>query len=154
MATVGSALNRAQRRQQDDRLFAPVPLSAAGTSPQTAECARCEASVVLVLGQLPPGWRLKGGQATCSDCLRGASPLQPVVPAAANGPARHTPHRYRGCRISHEIALGMAAIQIRAGATPPEGRDERVQFLLDVPAIEQLIVELGTIRAEITGQLS
>lgn len=130
--------------------------------PQTAECARCETAVVLAAGELPKGWVIVDGGAICADCDAATSRrpqprlceptgLQPAPRAKekAIGPA--APARYRGCRVGHEIALGHAAIQIRAGASPPGGRDEAVQFLLDENGMDQLIIELGVIRAELVA---
>lgn len=58
-------------------------------------------------------------------------------------------NRFRGCRIGHEIQLGAVGLQIRGGATPPNGRDERVQFLLMPEDLDEMIVCLSAIRAEL-----
>ncbi|RST30138.1 hypothetical protein HMF7854_04335 [Sphingomonas ginkgonis] len=125
-----------------------------------AQCERCETSVFLVGDQLPEDWirvnhPARGSTAYCPDCQHAAPKARTSgARAIATQPAGPAPSRHRGCRIGHEVALGIAAIQIRAGANPPPGRDEVVQFLLDPAALHELIVELGAIRAALVGQPS
>lgn len=126
--------------------------------PRTAECANCESSVVLAGEQLPKGWVVVEGQALCPDC----APPQPpgaLKAAIAESSAKEKSvamdmgeSRYRGCRIGHETAFGVAALQIRAGAKPPAGRDETVNFILDAHGLDELIIELSAIRAELTDK--
>lgn len=123
--------------------------------PPTAQCSGCERWTVLAGTKPPKGWVVIDGQALCNDCapppkgaLRHAIGRSPAksksVPAGSNS-------RYRGCRVGHEVAFGLAALQIRAGASPPAGRDEEVQFLLDANALDELIIELSAIRAELVA---
>lgn len=124
--------------------------------PRMIQCARCNSGFVLLPGQeLPPRWKLVGGAPVCTDCARPknkdrAAPDRSSRERSIGSTERS---RFRGCRIGHEIALGQAAIQIRAGGRPPEGRDEAVQFMLDQNAIDQLIIELHVIRAELTASM-
>lgn len=114
--------------------------------PPTAECARCESTVVLMPDRrLPAKWQIVDGEAVCGDC----APRQKVPPKPRPVPASQAPSRFRGCRISHEVASGLATIQIRAGTVPPEGRDDAVSFMLDAHAIAELIIELGSLRDQV-----
>jgi hypothetical protein len=128
--------------------------------PQSAIC-RCGVTVLLTAGRLPLDWRVVDGEARCGDCLRGSTvivdlakirqifrnrPLQPIG-VEDELTARATP--YRGCRIGDEIVCGFAAIEIRGGASAASGRDEAVSFLLDANELDQLIIELSGIRAEL-----
>lgn len=136
------------------RIETPVPLS--------AQCAKCERWICLAGSRLPRDWAEIEGQALCLDCApktaraRAAtgwpSPRAMVlaVPTKSIGASAQSA-RYRGCRIGHDVALGLVALQIRAGASEPSGRDEVVQFLLDGCGLDQLIIELGVIRAELTA---
>lgn len=132
-------------------------------------CARCEAPFALLPGEsLPKGWILVDGEPVCADCANVAPAMEAMLrrviqespraiaigPGAAvgeDGRPIETPSRFRGCRIGHEIALGLVGIEIRAGAAPPPGRDERVRFLLHANELDLLIIELDTIRAELAA---
>jgi hypothetical protein len=118
----------------------------------TAQCSACEIWTILAdRDVLPKGWTLVDGEILCSDCAppRGGA-LRQAVRAAAPAEPKPKPARFHGCRIGHEIAFGIVAIQIRAGATPPAGRDDRVQFLLAPHELDELIIELAAIRAKLT----
>jgi len=124
--------------------------------PATAQCSGCERWVVLAGKELPSGWVIIKGQALCGDC---APPPRGALRRATGRPSRKDrsvragigKSRYRGCRVGHEVAFGLAALQIRAGATAPEGRDEAVQFLLDAHGLDELIIELSSIRQELVA---
>jgi hypothetical protein len=123
--------------------------------PATAICSRCETTVVLVGKALPRDWHIVDGEAVCGDCVPDDRRMcRPRARPHANerriGPAE--PSRHRGCRIRHEVAFGMAAIEIRAGTAPPLGRDEPVQFLMAPDGIDNLIIELDAIRAELKAR--
>lgn len=142
------------------------------TIPPTAQCANCETWAVLAAPglagggsggadpQLPPGWMIIDGAALCPDCApppagalreeigRKARPVEPVAVGPAQGSHRH------GCRISHEIALGYAGIRIHGGESPPEGRDEAVNFIMGPEGLDKLIIELSDIRAKLVANKS
>lgn len=54
-----------------------------------------------------------------------------------------------GCRFGHAVFAGFAIIQIRGGAERPKGRDERVSFMMDADALDDLIAGLTAIRSEL-----
>lgn len=129
-----------------------------GRIPQTAEC-RCGASAILAAGRLPLDWRIVDGEAKCGDCLTGSNI---VVDLAAvrqilrsreawpiGGLPAEQPHH--GCRVTHEIVCGFAALEFRGGVAPPEGRDEAVPFMLDEEGLDQLIIHLSTVRADLVA---
>jgi hypothetical protein len=123
--------------------------------PRMIHCAGCDSRFVLLPSQdLPPGWQLVDGIApVCTDCTRPKNTLRAAPDRSSRersfGPSERS--RFRGCRVGHEIALGQVAIQIRAGARPPEGRDEAVQFLLGPQDLDEMIVHMRAIRAELTA---
>jgi hypothetical protein len=126
--------------------------------PNIVHCSKCTAPFALLAGEtMPKGWTIVDGEPVCGDCTNVGPSMEAMMRrviqdsprAVAIGPAE--PSRFRGCRIGHEIALGTAAIEIRAGANPPEGRDERVRFLLHGNELDHLIIELSAIRAELTA---
>jgi hypothetical protein len=129
--------------------------------PRMIQCANCESHFVLLPGQdRPPHWKLLEGEPLCPDCapppkgeLRAATGRGPKVEPASTRPIGASAQRrkYHGCRIGHEVALGFAAIQVRAGASPPDGRDEAVQFMLDAHEIDELIIHLHVIRSELVA---
>jgi hypothetical protein len=129
--------------------------------PRLIRCVNCESQFVLLPGQtLPPRWKLIGGEPVCTDCatpekgaLRAATGRMPRVEPASTRSIGVTeqPRKYHGYRIGYEIALGFAAIQIRAGSKPPPGRDEAVQFMLDRHELDDLVIHLSTIRAELVA---
>lgn len=138
------------------------PAEKDGPPPRMVHCANCESQFVLLSGQdLPPRWKLIGGEPLCADCapparaaLRAATGRMPrPQPATALKSVGGIPGRtkHHGCRIGHEIALGFAALQIRAGKAAPEGRDEAVQFMLDARGLDDVIIELSVIRAELVA---
>lgn len=132
----------------------------APTTPPIARCARCDTPVIMAGGKLPKGWVEVHCEAVCPDCAPAAlrEARRPVRPKAKAGPnkavsgkRRHVDIgpkgvRFTGCRIGAEVIHGMAALDIRAGASAPLGRDERVQFLLDASGLDELIIELSAIR--------
>lgn len=151
------------RRHSDHALPATIDVP----PPHMIQCANCESSFVLLPGQeLPPSWKVIDGEPLCGDC---APPRKGALRAAIRegecdrptGPTgRSHPHqsvgpdersRFRGCRVGHEIVLGFVAIQIRAGAKAPPGRDEAVQFMVDRHEIDELIIHLSAIRAELVA---
>lgn len=137
------------RRHQTTPRHDPAPPIVATP---TAQCGACERWTVLAdRDAMPKGWVLIDGEALCPDCARPrAGALREAIRDDALVQAPKQPSRFRGCRIGHEIAFGIAAIQIRAGAEAPQGRDERVQFLLAPHELDELIIELGAIRDQLT----
>lgn len=152
---------------------APAADMIPGSPPPMVECARCETPAVMFTASaccsggvgapdaaLPKGWALVDGRPHCPDCRRGPSVLfRAPRPAASSRALRAVGRpkersRYQAWRIGHEVALGQAAIQIRAVAEPTGGRDEAVSFLMDVHGIDELIIELSAIRAELVGKPS
>lgn len=146
-------------------------LGSSGAPPKIAICGQCDTHAVLADdGKLPEGWiELKeptvpgGKDARCPACKPLPRLKAREQTAEAELPSARfvdwTPQhvcigepasRYRGCRMGHELAAGMAAIQFRAGAMRPDGRDEAVSFMLDAQGIDRLIIELAAIREQLT----
>lgn len=127
-----------------------------GRIPQTALCG-CGATAILAAGRLPKSWMIVDGEAKCGDCLAGTpididlDAMREVLRRKEAQPIGGLPiaRPNHGCRISDEIVCGFAAIEMRAGAKAPDGRDEAISFLLDAHGIDQLIIELSGIRAEL-----
>lgn len=115
-----------------------------------AQCANCETSAVMAGGHLPAGWVEladssvpSGKSALCPDCA-------PPAFVIRNGDAGGS--YYGGCRIHHEIMLGAAGLRIHGGAEPRRGgRDEPVQFLLNLDGLDQLISHLQHIRGQLAA---
>jgi hypothetical protein len=148
------------------RLHEP-PAELPAMPPPTAICARCDTTVVLAGTQLPHSWAIVDGEPVCGDCRSLGLHLRDTVDQLQRGDRgdivgalcgrRSTAKnvggpdagRYRGCRIGADMVCGFAAMDLRAGANPPTGRDERIQFLLNANELDLLIIELSGIRAEL-----
>lgn len=124
----------------------------APAAPPIAQCSRCESSVVMAGGKLPKGWAERDGEVLCPDDAALTQPTTRRRTRCVETRVRHvaigTPGtRYGGCRISHEFAAGFVGLRIHAGyRAPREGRDDPVNFMLDAAALDQLIIELASIR--------
>lgn len=146
----GTGVARRHATTRDQEMDAPIP--------QTAVC-NCGATAILAAGRLPSDWRIVDGSATCGDCLTGSNivvdlaSVREVLRAKEAQPigglAIEAPHH--GCRLTHEIVCGFAALEFRAGTAAPEGRDEAVPFMLDEAGLDELIIHFSTIRAELVA---
>jgi len=117
-----------------------------------AECRDCEACECFPSTEgLPAGWR----EVTDDRAANGRAVLCPDCRSHADNPeAELTTPAFVHCgyRLSHvaHLAQGFATVRIHAGATPrPGGPDYPATFLADVAGLDELIRDLGAIRASI-----
>lgn len=150
-------------RSHAARKAPPIDLAELDSAPipQTAECARCETTVILAGGKLPKDWVEQDGEAFCPDDAPVTAAIAQADSVRRNRAIDTRVHHvaigrkgtvYAGCRIGHELVAGMAAIEIRAGASAPKVVDPRVNFLADRKALDELIQALCDIRKDLPSE--